>query len=103
MSETSKTGNHDSTACMAAAWFGTQGCGEAIERVFGAKVKEPNMESKADTQVKVTAHLLVVVTDDHGGYRSVKCVICGSCGWEGQLKHEPDCVVGKALAQEVPC
>jgi len=31
---------YDSTAAMASAWFGTSGCGPAIERVFGISKEE---------------------------------------------------------------
>ncbi len=57
-----------------------------------------------EPMVTVPARTLIVTTENYGGYMAVKCVVCNSCGWEGQLKHTPECVVGKALVtQEVPC
>lgn len=42
---------YDSTACMAHAFFGTPGCGDAIHRVFGSKEPEPG--AKTDSKVTV--------------------------------------------------
>jgi hypothetical protein len=64
-----KSTDYDSTACMAAAWFGTPGCGDAIERVFGVKDKESNMEPKTDMQVKAPeshAKIPLFTVPDHG-------------------------------------
>lgn len=42
---------HDGTAAMANAYFGTPGCGSAIDRVFGNR--ESGTESRTSNEVKV--------------------------------------------------
>ncbi len=48
-------------------------------------------------KVKVDANLLIRVTENHGGYLAVECILCKASGWDGKLEHEPGCEVGKAL------
>lgn len=52
-----------------------------------------------DRKVTVTLLIsqLIPVTENHGGYKAVTCVGCGNSGWEGQLKHEPNCPVAEAI------
>lgn len=44
---------------------------------------------------------LVITTDDHGGYKSVRCVICNVCGWEGKIQHKPGCIASGVSSESV--
>lgn len=36
----------------------------------------------------------LVVSDNHGGYVSGYCFVCGAQGWLDSLQHKEDCPVG---------
>lgn len=71
---------------------------EATRDVIAESATPPAVKRKAQPMVTVPASTLVVVTDNHGGYKGTECIICHACGWEDRWDHKPDCVVGKALA-----
>lgn len=49
------------------------------------------------TLVQIEASKLIIVTEDHGGYKAGRCVACGACGWLSRLEHKSDCPVPAAL------
>lgn len=53
---------------------------------------------KIDVTVTLSADTLIRVLENHGGYKSGICIVCGATGWLESLKHTSDCLVGKAIA-----
>lgn len=76
-----------------------------MDDIRNVRIVNPTVSpSLAEPMVTVPATTLVVVTGNHGGYLSTKCLICGECGWQNRWKHKPECVVGQALINtEIPC
>lgn len=54
MAKAAKGREHDSTAAMAHAYFGTPGCEGAIDRVFGVLKAPKPEEGKTDNQVQIS-------------------------------------------------
>lgn len=43
--------------------------------------------------VTKTRKELMVTTEDHGGYLSGHCALCGDCGWLDSIKHKKNCLL----------
>lgn len=43
--------------------------------------------------MKIKRTDLIVITEDHGGYKGGFCVICKQCGWIGKIEHKKGCPV----------
>ena len=43
--------------------------------------------------MKIKKEKLIVVTENHGGYLSGYCSVCGVRGWLDELKHKDDCPI----------
>lgn len=42
---------------------------------------------------------LIVITGNHGGHRTGRCVVCGAHGWLGKIDHGGECPVGASGAE----
>lgn len=56
------------------------------------------------TKVLIEAEKLILVEEDHGGYKAGRCLLCNSYGWlnggaKYRMRHEVGCDVAKALGQ----
>lgn len=55
--------------------------------------------------VLVPVDKLLLVTDNHGGYKSIRCIVCDAYGWDDRLEHRSSCplqgVNGMAAATEI--
>jgi len=50
--------------------------------------------------VTIGAKRLIIVDEDHGGYKAGYCLMCGRRGWIGKIIHTKKCSVAKALGEE---
>ncbi len=49
--------------------------------------------------VSISARRLIIVDENHGGYLSGHCLMCGRAGWTDQIVHARDCSVARALEE----
>lgn len=77
-------------------------CGEASDKWHydAQKCGVCGHDSLRSATVLIRAEKLITVIRDDGGYKTVKCIACGRCGWEGRLKHVPGCAVANILGHE---
>ena len=53
--------------------------------------KRDALLAEKDAVIDAMQTAVVIVTENHGGYRVVQCVVCGEHGWESQMTHKDDC------------
>ena len=46
---------------------------------------------------------LMVVTENHGGYLSGLCALCGDSGWIDEIEHKPGCLLFAARPSGDAC
>ena len=54
--------------------------------------------SNKEREVLVPVSKLIITLENHGGYKSGKCVVCGQHGWIDKIEHEQDCPVAEPTA-----
>lgn len=78
------------------------GCGSQMstEQIKGTGFNSccPERNMQPDRSVLIDARKLIIVTENHGGYKGGTCVHCDASGWIDRIKHKPECPVPAALA-----
>lgn len=54
-----------------------------------------------EKKVLVEISKLVITVENHGGYQSVKCVVCGRHGWKHKIEHEQDCPIAATSGEHL--
>jgi hypothetical protein len=36
---------------------------------------------------------MMIITEDHGGYKAGMCIVCKQSGWIDQIKHKGGCPI----------
>lgn len=64
-------------------WCGAPGCKQPID-------------------ITIDPEKLLVVVENHGGYKGVRCICCDESGWQDRLIHKSDCPLGKTPPERPP-
>lgn len=63
--------------------------------------KGKRRKSRKPPKLEYKRRELFVVTENHGGYLSGHCALCGSFGWEGDIDHHASCILADPKVKRV--
>lgn len=85
-------------------WCDSDGLAKDIKRIADrndCKGKKRKRKSTKKLKMEYTRRELLVVNNNHGGYLSGHCFLCGSCGWLDKIEHAAGCVLSDPKVKKV--
>lgn len=99
--------NYRCTRCLemggvSADWCDSDGVLKDIARIANRNdCKGKPRKSRVAPKLIFTRRQLLVVTNNHGGYLSGSCALCGSCGWLNNIEHTAGCLLADPKVKKV--
>lgn len=77
-----------------ADWCDAGGVNAELARIaYRNDCKGVRRKSRAKPKVMFSRRELFKAEQNHGGYLSGSCALCGNSGWDGQIEHHKKCVL----------